>query len=160
VTYINPPQTQTFTKVLNTLPPGIGESLSIYGFLPAHRTPQEFLLPILTTYLTNILTAPPPPSQTKCLATECEICERSWIPLTYHHLIPKAVHAKVLKREWHSEDQLENVAWLCRACHNFVHRVASNEELAKDYFTVERLVERNDVQKFAGWVGKVRWKAK
>ena len=30
--------------------------------------------------------------------------------------------------------------------------MASNEELAKDYFTVERLIEREDVQKFAGWV--------
>ena len=97
---------------------------------------------------------------TRDLATSCEICNRTWIPLTYHHLIPRGVHAKVLKRAWHTEDQLENVAWLCRACHSFVHRVAGLEELARSYFTVERLLEREDVNAFAGWVGKVRWKAK
>lgn len=41
-----------------------------------------------------------------------------------------------------------------------MHRVASGEELAKEYFTVERLVEREDVRRFAEWVRKVRWKAK
>jgi hypothetical protein len=41
-----------------------------------------------------------------------------------------------------------------------VHRVAGLEELARSYFTVERLMERKDVKAFAGWVGKVRWKAK
>lgn len=96
---------------------------------------------------------------TRDLATGCEICLRSWIPLTYHHLIPKDVHAKALKRGWHHEDQLQNVAWICRACHSFVHRAASNEELAKEWFTVERLLEREDVRAFATWVGKVRWKA-
>jgi lambda repressor-like predicted transcriptional regulator len=70
-------------------------------------------------------------------------------------MIPRAVHAKVLKRGWHTEDQLEKVAWLCRACHSFVHRVASNEELAKEFYSVERLLGKKDVVKFAGWVGKL-----
>jgi len=69
------------------------------------------------------------------------------------------VHAKVLKRGWHTEDRLESVAWLCRACHSFVHRVASHEELAREWFTVERLMEREDVRRFGEWVGRVRWKA-
>lgn len=55
---------------------------------------------------------------------------------------------------------LENVAWICRACHSFVHQVASNEELAKDFYTVDLLRDREDVQKFALWVGKIRWKAR
>lgn len=69
------------------------------------------------------------------------------------------MHAKVVKRGWHTEDQLENVAWLCRACHSFVHRVASNEELAREFYSVERLLGREDVVRFAGWAGRVRWKA-
>lgn len=68
------------------------------------------------------------------------------------------MHAKVLKRGWHTEDQINNVAWLCRACHSFVHGCASNEELAREWFTVEKLTEREDVQGFAKWVGGVRWK--
>jgi hypothetical protein len=34
------------------------------------------------------------------------------------------------------------------------------EELAREWYTVEGLLEREDVRAFAGWVGRVRWKAK
>ncbi|KAK2628988.1 hypothetical protein QTJ16_002091 [Diplocarpon rosae] len=158
--YTDPLSTSTRTNILDALPPTITDTLTTYSFLPSQKTTSEFLSPILDTYISALLTAPPAPSITRTQATECEICERSWIPLTYHHLIPKAVHAKVLRRGLHTEDQLENVAWLCRACHSYVHRVAGGEELAKDFFTVERLLQREDVQRFAEWVGKVRWKAK
>jgi hypothetical protein len=147
-------------SILDPLPPTITDSLLTYSFLAPHQTTNEFLTPILTTYISTVLTPPPPPSQQRPFVTECEICQRSWIPLTFHHLIPKGVHEKALKRGWHTEDQLNNVAWLCRACHSFVHRVASLEELAKQWYTVERLMEREDVRKFGEWVGRVRWKAR
>jgi hypothetical protein len=38
--------------------------------------------------------------------------------------------------------------------------MASNEELAREWFTVERILERADVQDWAGWVSRVRWKAR
>ena len=50
------------------------------------------------------------------------------------------------------------MAWLCRACHSFVHRILSNEELGRWFADVELLVEREDVRRFAEWVGRVRWK--
>lgn len=159
-TLYTPPLTpQTASLLLNALPPTIGDSLTSYNLLPPDTTPEEFLSPALDTYLTVITTAPPPPSMTRDLATECEICSRAWIPLTYHHLIPREVHVKALKRGWHQEDQLQNVAWICRACYSFVHRAASNEELAREWFTAERLLEREDIRAFAAWVGKVRWKS-
>lgn len=40
-----------------------------------------------------------------------------------------------------------------------MHRVASHEELAREWFTVESLMEREDVRRFGEWVGRVRWKA-
>ncbi|KAG9237863.1 hypothetical protein BJ875DRAFT_502440 [Amylocarpus encephaloides] len=55
---------------------------------------------------------------------------------------------------------LGNVACLCRACHSFVHQIASNEELARDWYTVEKLGEREDVMAFTKWVGRVRWKGR
>lgn len=70
------------------------------------------------------------------------------------------MHAKAVKRGWHTEDELNNVAWLCRACHTYVHRVASHEELAREFYTVERLGEREDVGRFVEWVGRVRWKSR
>ena len=100
-----------------------------------------------------------PPVWATTRTDACEICERDWIPLSYHHLIPRAVHAKVVKRGWHAEWVLGSVAWLCRACHSFVHRMASNEELAREWYTVERILEREDVRDWARWVGRIRWKA-
>jgi hypothetical protein len=38
--------------------------------------------------------------------------------------------------------------------------MATNEELAREYFTVDLIMERGDVQDWAKWVGRVRWKAK
>lgn len=157
--YTPPLKSQIASSLLNLLPPSINDSLVSYNFLPPHTTLEEFLTPVVNAYLTTLTTPPPPPSISRNLATECEICSRSWIPLTYHHLIPKDVHTKAVKRGWHHEDQLQNVAWICRACHSFVHRIASNDELAREWYTIERLLEREDVRAFAAWVGRVRWKA-
>jgi len=139
------------------IPGSVHDSLEAYGLIePPKSDLQSFISPVIAAYI-GAATSPPP----KWIATKtsaCEICDRDWINLTYHHLIPRGVHAKVLKRGWHDEQQLNSVAWLCRACHSFVHRMASNEELAKEYYTVERICEREDVQKFANWIGTVRWK--
>lgn len=41
-----------------------------------------------------------------------------------------------------------------------MHRIARNEELAKRWYTVELLEEREDVIKWVQWVGRIRWKAR
>ncbi|KAK5081319.1 hypothetical protein LTR05_008113 [Lithohypha guttulata] len=147
----------TYEEIIELVPPSVNDSLEAYELVKPPQTDlQSFLSPAIVAYLTAAAAAPPKWAETK--VTACEICDRDWVPMTYHHLIPKAVHAKVQKRGWHEESQLNSVAWLCRACHTFVHRMASNEELAKEWFTVERICERDDVQKWANWVRKVRWK--
>jgi hypothetical protein len=150
----------TISNIINTLPLSITDTLTTYEILSPTKTTLEFLSPALAAYLDTLTTAPPPAAQLRNKVSECEICFRTWVPLTFHHLVPKFVHAKVLKRGWHTEDKLESVAWLCRACHSFVHRVASHEELAREWYTVDRLMEKEDVRKFGEWVGRVRWKAR
>jgi hypothetical protein len=133
------------------------DSLTAYGLIvPPKSDAQSFLAPVLSGYISAMTTPPPKWAETRTSA--CEICEREWVPMTYHHLIPKQVHAKVLKRKWHEEHRLNSVAWLCRACHSFVHRMASNEELAREWYTVDLICQREDVQKWAQWVRRVRWK--
>lgn len=159
-----PPDTDTpidrtlLESLSATIPVEVTDTLTVYSFLPEATDFPEFLSPILTEYINSVTTGPPAWASTRTEA--CEICERDWIPLSYHHLIPRGVHAKVVKKGWHDEWMLNSVAWLCRACHSFVHRMASNEELAREYFTVERILEREDVQDWARWVGRVRWKAR
>ena len=158
--YTDPLPPARIANILDPLPPTCTDSLVTYSLLAPNQTTNEFLTPILAAYLSTLLTPPPDPRKQRPFVTECEICQRTWIPLTFHHLIPRGVHEKVLKRGWHTEDQLENVAWLCRACHSFVHRIASLDELAKEFYTIEKLLGREDVRRFGEWVGKVRWKAK
>ncbi|KAI1609352.1 hypothetical protein EDD36DRAFT_67841 [Exophiala viscosa] len=146
-----------FEDVSAHIPGDITDSLTAYGLIePPRSDVQSFIAPVLSAYVGAATTPPPKWIETKTNA--CEICERDWVPMTYHHLIPRAVHTRVMKRGWHEEHQLNSVAWLCRACHSFVHRMASNEELAREWYTVEKICEREDVQKWAQWVQRVRWK--
>ena len=168
--YPLPLTAETTSPLLTTLDPSIPDSLLAYGVinttdetapLPSSGpviSLSDLLAPVLTSYLTAITTAPPAPASTKASASACEICQRDWINLTYHHLIPRYVHAKVVKRGWHRADELQNVAWLCGACHRFVHHFANHEDLARKYYTVELLLEQEEVRGFAEWVGRLRWK--
>jgi hypothetical protein len=148
-------------SLLPTLDPSISDSLTTYSIIDGiSQSVNEFLAPVLSSYISQVTAAPPPPISTKAQATECEICGRDWIPLTYHHLIPRFVHEKVLKRGWHRPEELENVAWLCGACHRFVHRFAGHERLAREFYTVELLLKEEEVRRFAEWVGRLRWKGR
>ncbi|KAL8760378.1 MAG: hypothetical protein Q9199_000001 [Rusavskia elegans] len=156
--FSDPLPTVVIEQILATVSPSVAESFEAYNLLDSQADLPRFLIPVLQEYVSAATAAPPVWSTTR--ASACEICERDWIPLTYHHLIPKQIHAKATKRGWHEEWRLNSVAWLCRACHSFVHRIASNEELAKNYWSVDKLMEREDVVAWANWVGRVRWKAK
>lgn len=147
----------TVEGLIVAMPPSVVDTLATYSLITIPDSDlQSFMSPIISSYISAVTVPPPPWISTRTSA--CEICERDWIPLTYHHLIPRGVHAKVLKRGWHEEQVLNSVAWLCRACHSFVHRMAPNEDLAREWYTIERICEREDVQKWSQWVSKVRWK--
>ncbi|RPD53789.1 hypothetical protein L226DRAFT_517642 [Lentinus tigrinus ALCF2SS1-7] len=141
-----------------TTPPSFVDTLSSYGLVPSdsdgHEVAVAFLRKVLRDYLEEACA--PPPVWSKTRTTECEICERE-VPLTYHHLIPREVHDKVVKKKWHPEAMLNSVAWLCRPCHSVVHRVASNEVLAREFYTVELLLGREDIQKWRKYAAKQRW---
>ncbi|CZT23355.1 related to 2-haloalkanoic acid dehalogenase [Ramularia collo-cygni] len=161
-TYSVPMDTMLLERFVEALPLTVADSLTSYNLIVSPSDLDRFLEPAFSTYITSTTSVPPEhtPSLAASRPEGCEICEREHLPLTYHHLIPRAVHTKAVKRGWHREWELNKVAWLCRACHSFVHKIESNEVLAKDYYSVELLIEREDVQKWAGWVGRIRWKAR
>eukprot|EP00041_Stephanoeca_diplocostata_P014856 m.280848 g.280848 ORF g.280848 m.280848 type:complete len:188 (-) comp19829_c5_seq9:76-639(-) len=72
----------------------------------------------------------------------CEMCRRE-MKVTGHHLIPKSEHSRFVKKGYKASflKGSENIANICRACHNMVHRLASNKELADTYNTVEKIME-------------------
>ncbi|KAK6533610.1 hypothetical protein TWF694_002547 [Orbilia ellipsospora] len=95
----------------------------------------------------------PPLKWTETRPLECELCARE-VKLTYHHLIPRSTHSRVLKKRMHPEYMLNRVAWLCRSCHSFVHHCEENMELAKNWYTIELLEQRDDIQKWISYISK------
>ena len=152
-----PLDSESYEQIFATISPDVLDSLSSYSVLPEAVDPARALEPVFNAYI-DAASAPPPEHNYSKRSEECELCERSQLPLTYHHLIPRQVHAKAIKRGWAKDWEVQKVAWLCRACHSFVHRFASNEELARDLNTVEKLLEKEEIISYARWVGRIRWK--
>ncbi|KAF9441530.1 hypothetical protein P691DRAFT_683602 [Macrolepiota fuliginosa MF-IS2] len=134
--------------------PTFTDTLVSYGVVEDVDDAVKLLRKVVEAYRAEACAPPPVWSSTR--TKECEICERE-VPLTYHHLIPKSVHEKVVKKGWHDESMLGSVAWLCRPCHSMVHHVARCEELAKEYYTIELLLQREDIQKWQKYASKQRW---
>ncbi|MEM9420569.1 MAG: hypothetical protein AAGA25_16195 [Planctomycetota bacterium] len=83
----------------------------------------------------------------------CELCGRSGLELTRHHLVPKARHNKPRTQRMHPDVNLNTyVAMLCRPCHAAVHRHLSEQELAEAYHSLEALAGHPEVARFVAWV--------
>lgn len=106
----------------------------------------------------------------------CPICERE-LGLTFHHLIPRETHSKMLKNNkvlvpasvesmyQFYIDQVVNTLtrkeWLntygvfiCRSCHSQVHRTEPNDVLAIKYNTIETIVKHPAIMKWAKWANQ------
>ena len=81
----------------------------------------------------------------------CALCGRDR-PLTFHHLIPRALHRRKKIASAYSKEELQAGVDLCRDCHDAVHRFATEKELAEQYCTLEKLREHPDVARFVAWV--------
>lgn len=97
--------------VLEATPLQFSDTLIAYGVIGDRDDALKLLRNTVDAFLQDACAAPAVGKQTRL--AECEICDRE-IPLTYHHLIPRSVHNKVLKRGWHPAERLNAVAWLCR----------------------------------------------
>jgi len=96
---------------LDSISPGFTDTLLSYRLVSDEEDATRFLRNVIVDFVEQATAPPPVWSSTR--TKECEICERE-VPLTYHHLIPRSMHEKVLKKGWHSESMINSVAWLCR----------------------------------------------
>jgi hypothetical protein len=84
----------------------------------------------------------------------CELCGRDK-PLTFHHLIPKAMHGKKRFQKRHTKDEMRKLGLnVCRLCHNGLHDLLTERELAEQYNSRELLLEHAGVAKHVAWVRK------
>lgn len=85
----------------------------------------------------------------------CQLCGRTNLPLTRHHLIPRSRHNKARTQRRFSRTEMSgDIAMLCRPCHSQIHKIFTNHELANYYHTIARLQEHSEVEKFVNWVKK------
>ena len=81
---------------------------------------------------------------------KCLMCTRD-IPITLHHLIPKSEHSRSERSRSYLTGP-ENSLACCRPCHSNIHRVADNATLAKEYYTLELLMNHPKIAAFSTWV--------
>ncbi|KAK6363202.1 hypothetical protein TWF730_000646 [Orbilia blumenaviensis] len=136
---------------LNNLPSTYVDSIVDAKLLNDAEDVKRMTTSVLEDYLAAATA--PPLKWTETRPLECELCGRE-VRLTYHHLIPRSTHSRVLKKKIHPEYMLNRVAWLCRLCHSFVHHCEENMELAKNWYTVELLEQRDDIQRWIAYISK------
>ncbi|MDX1926981.1 MAG: hypothetical protein SFV81_10705 [Pirellulaceae bacterium] len=87
--------------------------------------------------------------------TCCELCGRDQ-PLTFHHLIPCAVHrTKRFIARFGKEEMQTRGLYLCRLCHNGIHDLIPKEkDLADKYNTKDTLMAHPGILKHVNWVRK------
>ncbi|RUS21283.1 hypothetical protein BC937DRAFT_93108 [Endogone sp. FLAS-F59071] len=161
-----------------SLSDSIGFMLIDFGYCETQEQVQETCEQIASAWDTIVHPPPPPPPEDdKDLedeeedeeeeaadavthAGDCEMCLRP-MPLTFHHLIPKMTHKKMVKRGVVTkEEALTRGAYLCRPCHSAVHRTFPHMELALHYDTVEKLMKDEKIQKWVQYAEKQRVVAK
>jgi len=74
--------------------------------------------------------------------------------LTFHHLIPKKLHRRAFFRKNFDKDELNQGVNICRACHDGIHDLYDEMQLAKQFPTLPALLADEALQKHFAWVAK------
>lgn len=88
----------------------------------------------------------------------CALCQRQ-MPLTWHHLYPRDVHKRFLKRGLMTQQDRLCGIHVCRQCHNTIHRSFDNETLAERLHSLESLKEQESIQKWVQYAHKQKVRA-
>ena len=83
---------------------------------------------------------------------DCEMCGRER-PLTFHHLIPRTCHRnKWFRKNFDKLDMQQRGINVCRDCHNFIHQHFSEKVLGREFNTLEKLLENQEIVRFVKWL--------
>ncbi len=71
-----------------------------------------------------------------------------------HHLIPKLILKRMRNSGKESVDVAKYLVEVCRPCHDEIHRIWPHNELAKEYQTVDMLLDAPAIQPYLNWKRK------
>ena len=83
----------------------------------------------------------------------CLICGRN-MPLTFHHLIPKRTHTRMLKSGYNKLFLNTHGVDLCRPCHSHIHKLIPLNDMADTFNTLEVILSHPGVQKWIPYIRK------
>lgn len=75
----------------------------------------------------------------------CALCNRDVEKITEHHLKPRSRLKK---------GEATPTIYICSACHRQIHALFTNQQLADEYTTVDRLRDEPRMARFIAWVRK------
>ena len=82
------------------------------------------------------------------------MCGRE-MPLTFHHYIPRTLHANKWFRKNFTREQMAEGIDVCRDCHSAIHKYIPREkELGREYNTREKLLAHEELGTFVQWLSK------
>jgi hypothetical protein len=82
----------------------------------------------------------------------CELCERDVERTSRHHLIPRALHSNKWFKKKYTKEHMSKTVDLCRNCHREIHKFATEKELGKYHYTLDKLMEHEKIRKFVEWL--------
>ena len=83
----------------------------------------------------------------------CELCKRDK-ELTFHHLIPKTCHSNKWFKKNYDLKELQKGILVCRECHDAIHKFIEEKDMARNFNTIEKLMEHEKVAGFVKWISK------
>lgn len=85
-----------------------------------------------------------PPAAAAATAALCPLCGRPLVPgpsVNEHHLVPRTFKGR-------------DTVTLHKICHDKIHAVLSERELADPYHTIDRLRAHPEIARFIRWVAR------
>ena len=129
------------------LPVSLGPCLKYYSMISQAKELRKNFIPIILDSFDEIKKP-----------RICELCQCSARALTAHHLVPRCVHRFAHERGWGPSEKrgsLNGIAWLCRCCHQCVHRILDPTALAGHHWTVQLLLRRTEIWQYAETIRKL-----
>ncbi len=85
----------------------------------------------------------------------CELCGRVMDDLTRHHLIPRKQHRrKRIRRRYSRSEREGRILWVCRPCHDHIHKHFDEQTLAERLNSREALIAEPVIRDFATWIAR------
>ncbi|WP_019583228.1 hypothetical protein [Thioalkalivibrio sp. ALE16] len=75
--------------------------------------------------------------------------------LTRHHLIPRKQHRrKRIRRRFSRAEREGRILWVCRPCHDHIHKHFDEQILAERLNTRDALLSEPVIRDFVAWIAR------